>query len=175
MDAASWSAVVVAVVALVGSMYSAWRTSRITLQASEINKEVTLESLQSQLTQQEANQSRQHEQMRCEKEREYLLSLMHALRDQRSKLQFLQNKGREFTPSSKTDEDDTDTLVEWERQREEAYGLAYACLLCVPDGEVQSVARDVMEETNPTEKLSAIDRGLARIGELVHMLYQTHH
>lgn len=50
------------------------------------------------------------------------------------------------------------------REREEAYGEAYAIMLFIDDRKIHSVAENVMQKLTPHEKLTAINIAIEQLG-----------
>jgi hypothetical protein len=157
---------IVAIVAVVVAGINVWVNTWATLRAAKANQTTVLEQ-----------QLRQYTQTRRDQERDDLLSLMVILREERSKLQFLSNKDRYNTepiyPGVRARAEEAKIRIGWEREREEAYGRAYAVLLCVPDEEIRIIAEDVMKKKDRTEKNRAIEQGLIRLGIMLDKLHHT--
>jgi hypothetical protein len=150
-DTSVEEAILVAIVAGLG-----WIFSYLSTRDSNRN---TLTTIKYQLKEARYEQINQDKQARRSEQREYFLDLMTILREQRSILQFMQDKSDFDTPGGT-------------KKREEAYGLAYAAMLCVPDADIQQAAEEVINpKSTPSQKLQGIDQALRLLGTLVTRLH----
>ncbi|MCL4250241.1 MAG: hypothetical protein KJ065_18980 [Anaerolineae bacterium] len=92
---------------------------------------------------------------RLQEQQMYLIETMRTLIRLRSRLQYLQDKWE---------------FKEEVREREEAYGEAYAIMLSIPDEDIRKVTEQVMKgqiTENHNEKLEAINSAILRLGNLI--------
>jgi hypothetical protein len=107
----------------------------------------------------------QHEEARRKDNLQFLIDRMETLGDIRARLQWLHRQ-----------------VGEYEQQREDAFGAAYALILSTEDQQIRSQAQQVMDggtrqetieresqkvEVPRSEQLEAIDAALKRFGDLV--------
>jgi hypothetical protein len=98
--------------------------------------------------------------------RNYLHHTVRRLVELRAQIQFLQDKDRHH----KLDplQPDEKLLLEWERQREQAYGEAYAYMLTIPNAKVRGMAAQVLEQTTLEKKNEAITTAIIELGNQIH-------
>ncbi|MCD4685666.1 MAG: hypothetical protein K8S97_07005 [Anaerolineae bacterium] len=139
MENSLWVAFLALVVAVGGPLFTAWQNAR--------------------------TRKAEWREDRLRWERDYYHDLMHKLIDFRSKLQFLQNKGRDH---QKNEGFTKLKLIEWEREREIAYGAAFAIMLTVRKGKMRGKASEVMAlGTPPDKKNAAIEEAIEELGDMV--------
>ncbi|MBN1680742.1 MAG: hypothetical protein JW966_10645 [Anaerolineae bacterium] len=117
----------------------------------------------------------QDRQMRKEQRRIWMRDFLHGklndLIKLRAKLQFLQNKGFVSDPSSLPDEKRAQ-ILQWEKEREVAYGKAFAIMLTIPRAKVRGKAGQVMDQVenwDKNKKLEAINAAISELGDLLDL------
>jgi hypothetical protein len=102
----------------------------------------------------------QKERLRLERQG-HILRASQVIVQQRAKLQYLQEILNEEGALYAKDKENL------RREREEAYGEAYATMLFVNDNLIRNHAKDVMDINNsPDLKLTAINNAIKRLGEI---------